>query len=195
MGTITSYTKARLDTLLGLKLDTAARGAANGVAPLGADNKVPAANLPTATATAAAFSGVRLRRSTAQSVPNTTDVIVSFDVEDYDTSGYHDPATNPSRITVPTTGYYRVWYYVQFPLNATGGRIAQVKVNNTGAPVVVTQQAGSNGFNNEMSGAVDIRLTAGDYIELGVYQNSGGALNLTSVAGAAPAFGATFLGS
>lgn len=42
----TTYTKTEVDTAVGAKLDADKVGAANGVAPLGSDSKVPAANLP-----------------------------------------------------------------------------------------------------------------------------------------------------
>ena len=42
----TTYTKTEVDTAVGAKLDADKVGSANGVAPLGSDSKVPAANLP-----------------------------------------------------------------------------------------------------------------------------------------------------
>lgn len=47
------------------------------------------------------FLGARLRRTTTQSIPSATATTILWDAEDFDTSGFHDNATNNSRITIP----------------------------------------------------------------------------------------------
>ena len=53
------------------------------------------------------FSGCRVYQSVLQTI-NTTATVVNFGAELFDTNSYHDNATNNSRITIPTSGYYTV---------------------------------------------------------------------------------------
>ena len=61
----------------------------------------------------AGFVGCSLYRTgTSQSYASNTNVIVTFNNEDYDTDGFHSNTTNTSRITIPTGkgGKYRFYY-------------------------------------------------------------------------------------
>lgn len=53
---------------------------------------------------------VRLTQQTAQSLASNTDVALTFGAssEEIDTNGFHDTATNTSRITPTVAGYYRL---------------------------------------------------------------------------------------
>jgi hypothetical protein len=125
---------------------------------------------------------VRMRQTAAQSIPNTTFTALTFGAEDFDTANGHDTVTNNSRYTFTKAGLW-VWNgKAAFTANATGQRAFLWKVNNvsfagsqTAWPAVaaVERQYVAVGF--------EWNFIVGDYIELCVYQDSGGALN-TSVA-------------
>jgi hypothetical protein len=82
-----------------------------------------AGGVPTWAAPAASgFNGARVYQANNHSyAPNTTTAL-TFDAEDYDTNTYHSNSTNPSRLTVPSTGYYRISCVYMFAyVNQTNG--------------------------------------------------------------------------
>jgi hypothetical protein len=138
-----------------------------------------------ASASGNSFSGVSLTRNSNSTVSNTTWTKVSFDIEQVDVNGYHDNTTNNTRITIPSGqgGYYLVTANVLFSGNATGGRVMSVTKNNAspGTSGTMSQEcAGVAAAPNGISSQMVFNLAAGDYIELQVYQNSGGNLTLYS---------------
>lgn len=115
--------------------------------------------------------------------------VVPFDTETYDTDSMHDLVTNTSRVTAQTPGRYEITAVVSFAGNATGDRRAQIRQNAAGAiggGTQVSQLAahpaavGASVLTTVELPARDIYLNAGDYVELFVWQNSGGALALTA---------------
>lgn len=126
------------------------------------------------------FVGVRGSRTAAQTgIVTATLTAISFNAADtYDTSAFHDPAgANPSRFVVPSgkDGYYAMHARVQWDTNNTGIRLAAIRLNGTtnldedevaafGSPV--------DGVTNEV--ATTFSLVATDYVEVMVYQTSGG---------------------
>lgn len=123
----------------------------------------------------------RARRTAVFSLANVTNHTILWDAEDYDTDGFHSTSSNTSRLTVPAGkgGLYSVGFSVDvaaganlasawITLNAGGTRFAWVQVPNMSQGVF-------------MQGSDFLGLNPGDYIETVVYQNSGGALNSTSV--------------
>ena len=64
----------------------------------------------TITAAAAAFSGARVYRTTAQTAIGASDTLtaVAFTAEEFDTDAYHDNATNNSRLTVNAAVYHEI---------------------------------------------------------------------------------------
>lgn len=132
------------------------------------------------TSTVAGASCRAYKSGPAQLVANTTFASITFDAEEYDDAAFHDNVTNPSRFVIPATGRYRVVAQVSFAPNSTGLRFVQIARN--GARVVVntmppdTSAAGSNRRMQVHAGV--LVLTAGDYIEVQFYQDSGGSLNV-----------------
>lgn len=100
---------------------------------------------------------------------------LTFNSERYDPNGMHDTGSNTSRITIPTTGYYSIGGNLAFAANAVGQRSIGIKVD--GATFIGVQYgtplSGAQWF---FSIATAYYLTAGQYVEMHVYQNSGGDL-------------------
>jgi hypothetical protein len=119
------------------------------------------------------FVGCRVYNSTTQTIAN-NGAILTFDSEEFDTSTIHDNSTNPTRLTIPTTGYWRVTVSGIFASNTTGLRGYKCLVNGT-------VQKGMN-RSNPSNGAViphcnwTLSLSATNYVEFFAYQNSGGDL-------------------
>jgi hypothetical protein len=118
-----------------------------------------------------------LMNSGSLTISNATWTKVTFDEEQFDTSAFHSTATNTSRITIPAGlgGKYVLHANVKWANNATGPRIVRYRINNT--TTIVTQEKSSAAeFSDQLSSVYE--LTAGDYVDLEVYQASGGNLTL-----------------
>ena len=149
-----------------------------------------------AAAAAASYKGVSLYASPDnQSLTNNTLTALTFNAELYDTDGFHDNATNNTRITIPAGlgGKYLVNGTVIYNTNGTGSRLAQLHKNgatiNDGADVIGNA---STYVGNIFSCVVS--LVATDYLELIVRQTSGGALDCYK-SQSKLAFTATYLGA
>lgn len=103
---------------------------------------------------------------------------VTWLLKDYDTDGYHSSGA-PTRFTVPAGlgGYYRLLGQVYWAGSSTGLRNIQFRKNGA------TTLRALDESNNPPSGAfsqsasMNLSLVAGDYLEMRIYQNSGGSLN------------------
>lgn len=117
--------------------------------------------------------------STTQSIPDNAFTAVVFDTDEYNIGGFHSTVSNTSRFPVPSSGHFMVSAIVSFRGNATGQRI--IKLVKTGADFPGNGYIlGNTGavFDTGLSFTVGINAIAGDYFEVQVYQNSGGALNI-----------------
>lgn len=143
------------------------------------------------------FSGVRVYKSTAQSCANATGVILTWENESYDTNGFHDNATNNSRITIPTgkAGYYYLTCTYQFAGNATGLRSASVKKNGTGGVFEYTMNNQGSTAGTSMTLNTVISAVVGDYFQVDAYQESGGSLNVIANNNGQSTFSMTYLGA
>lgn len=122
--------------------------------------------------------------TTDQSITTATHTALTLNAEDFDDQSYHDNATNNSRFTIPTTGRYRIDAQITYALNGTGDRGVVIWKNSiaTGTRVAHTFNKASSTVNHRahLSTGV-VALTAGDYIELGAYQDSGGNLDVKAL--------------
>jgi hypothetical protein len=109
---------------------------------------------------------------------------VPFDSESWDTAAMHSTITNTSRITVPAAGLYIVEGVICFAGNATGLRLAGLRVNSsaTNPPNWGSHYANNVGaaFPPHVPISATIKMAANDYVELVAWQSSGGNLNLAN---------------
>jgi hypothetical protein len=124
------------------------------------------------------FVGCSVTRTAAQSIANTTYTAIAFTTEDYDTDAIHDNSTNNTRLTVPSGkgGKWQITGPVTFA-NGTGYRIVRIYKNGVG---LISLSSAPTVSGDNTTGVVSnvFNLSAGDYLEVFVYQNSGGALNV-----------------
>lgn len=119
----------------------------------------------------------RLSHSTTQSITTGTDTGMSLNTEAADADGGHSTSSNTSRYAPQTAGVWDLNAAVPFAANATGKREAAFRVNGTtthhaaAIPAAVASRMCLN-----LSGKIP--LTVGDYVEVVVFQDSGGNLNL-----------------
>lgn len=124
--------------------------------------------------------GARAYNSTTQSIASgsgDTHTAATLNSEEFDTDGFHSTVTNTSRMTVPSgkAGKYRVRGMAFFEANATGIRSVCIAKNGTklrgsATRTLVPGSTGGISVWGEWVGD----LAVGDYVELMVYQTSGG---------------------
>lgn len=147
-----------------------------------------------------AWSGLTFPRCYAgyvvnsQTPTNASMTPVSFTAADlYDNFNGHSPSVNPTRITIDTTGWYLVFGYAQFAPNATGAR--ELYFRFVRSAVTTYLQLADSRFSGQASDAVRISLAApfelqaADYVEMVVFQRSGGGLILQDAGFGITAFG------
>jgi len=124
------------------------------------------------------FPTCKAIKATNYTLASGSDVALPFDGEEWDTNNMHDTSTNPSRITVPSGGYYFVSGVARFASSTTGGRQVAITVNG-GITYIQNKRGGTVGAGgtDEVPIAGVVKCNANDYIELHVYQDTGG--NLT----------------
>jgi hypothetical protein len=118
----------------------------------------------------------------ALSIPNSTDQVVGGSGVAYtelsDTLGWHNPSSNPTRITPTVAGTYRVTAWMVWATNVTGVRF--MNVSKAGAIITGTETA--PGLQGRGYGSVVLEVPMNgttDYLELTTRQSSGAALALT----------------
>jgi hypothetical protein len=130
--------------------------------------------------------GARATRTGAQSVSTATNTTIALDNETDDTDGFHDNSTNNSRLTVPASsglnGLYLIRYSVLF---AAGTQTTSAwVVKNGGATRYAWVQTPNDSVNGTLlSGSEVLGMADGDYVEMLVFQNSGGSINVMGNSG------------
>lgn len=119
----------------------------------------------------------RVYHSVAQSIANSTFVILNFDSENFDNDSIHDNVTNNSRLTCKTAGTYLIVAGVTFAAVAGGYRLVNIKKNGAANIAFENSQSISDAKANICTAIAS--LAVNDYVEVEVYQNSGGALNVS----------------
>jgi hypothetical protein len=169
---------AKGDLVGGTGADTFARLAvgANGTV-LTADS-VETTGLKWATPAGSSFVGAMARASGVQSISNATQTLINLaGTDEFDTDSIHDPSSNNTRMTIPAGkgGYYLVNAACPMEdIGASGNARLLIQVNGN------VKFSGFNGASdgcvgNTVSGIVSV--SAGDYIEMSIYQNGGTTTN------------------
>jgi hypothetical protein len=134
------------------------------------------------------YIGVRAYNVSPQSVADATAVALSLNAEqfDHDPNGsIHDaggvPVSNTA-VTIRTTGVYHLTGFVRFSPNTTGVRSASFRISGATTITQDLRDPTSGGNTTDIAIATAYLITTPDYVELVVYQSSGGALNVDSCA-------------
>ena len=121
-----------------------------------------------------------LVKAAAQSLPNNTITACAFDTENFDDGGWHDNATNNSRVTVDFTGRIRINGECYF--NPAAACVTRLYIYKNGSQVGtnISEQVLTGSTNITMQIDHEVTCTSGDYFELRAFQNSGSAVNITA---------------
>jgi len=143
------------------------------------------------------YKGVRLTASSDPSIANATFVATTWDTETYDTDSFHSTSSNTSRITIPTGlgGYYNIEIAINWAAAGSGAFYTSIYKN--GSLVSGTYGGYDTSQRSPMYYSSTLNLSAGDYIEAYVQQNSGGSKQYGSNANytGMSYFQATYLGA
>ena len=115
---------------------------------------------------------------------------MTFDTERFDPLDMHSATVNPSRITAPIAGAYLVDANVCFAASAAGDRDLEIKQNGT--TVSLLQQPNDGAARAScIHDSVQLKLNAGEYLELLPFTNEGSPK--IAVGFGEPAFAATWI--
>jgi len=131
-----------------------------------------------ATPTATGFtSRIRVKRSTTQSINDSTFTKIQFDSEDFDSLNEYDNATN-YRFTVTTTGYYLIYAKLEYE-SMNDGKIIRCAIYKNGTKIGREVIATAGVAVDFSVAATEIQfLSATDYIEIFTHHDQGVARNI-----------------
>lgn len=135
----------------------------------------------------------KLRRNTAQSIPNSAFTAISWNGIVMDTMGGF-PSGSSTAFTAPFDGIYEIAGHASFVTNATGQRQALFFHNGASTDTFVSMQAVATIGTRYALPNEFIELNAGDQIEMLQWQNSGAALDTESATGTRPTMTIRYLG-
>lgn len=114
-----------------------------------------------------------LIKTTAQSISNSTVTVVTFSSSDVDYDQLEMFDDSNDRIIIPSNGNYLVSASGRWDSDATGDRAIYIAVNGEYVTSVRVDSGTSIGHGT----SANLYLEQDDYVDLRVYQSSGGALN------------------
>lgn len=136
----------------------------------------------------------RAYHNAAQSPANNTETALALNSERYDTNSMHDTVTQNSRITFTTAGLYVVNGSASWAANATGVRQIGIRLGGVTYIAVELELTPGGTIVCQQTISTTYKFTAGQYVELVAYQNSGAALAVNSTGNYSPEFAATWVG-
>ena len=125
----------------------------------------------------------RYTRGSSQTIPNSSTTKVNFDVSDWDTNSAVTTGAG-WMFTAPEKGRYEISATVLFDDNATGHR--EISIFKGGALYLLadfTKSSGSATDDMLQVPATMVELDQGEFLDLRVFQNSGGNLDIDARAG------------
>lgn len=139
---------------------------------------------------------VRAYNSGNLSITNNLETLLTFDSERFDNNSMHSTSSNTGRLTATVAGTYVITATLTFASNVIGVRYAYIRLN--GATLIAITKlplAGQGGLNDWMGVATIYTLAASDYVEVVVFQNSGGSLNVINAGNYSPEFAMARVGA
>jgi len=127
-------------------------------------------------------------RSATQTIPTADGTALALNVELFDTDSMHDNATNNTRITFRTAGTYVVDLSSSWAADPAN---AYIKILKNGTSDLKLQQIVGDYRSMSLTAIRD--FVVGDYIEMIVFQNSGGDLATIAAAGKYSTFSAVWV--
>jgi hypothetical protein len=121
-------------------------------------------------------SAAHVTRAATQAITTAVETAISFDTEVRDDGGYW-VVGSPTRLTIPATGWYNLSGHTIWEANTTGIRYGALMKNGTDYLAYVSNGPHATNGNFRENLAINVYLTAGDYIEMKVTHDRGSNLN------------------
>jgi hypothetical protein len=138
---------------------------------------------------------LRLRANHGQFIPNAAWSSLSWNIEDYDTHGMYDVASNDKIVVCRRAGYYQVSAGWSIQGAVHGRRIISIWKNGAAEGIARTNWAPNPGGDDvgvECAGLVSMNV--GDWLEVAAWQNAvEGVVQVASAAHAQPVFNVHFV--
>lgn len=122
------------------------------------------------------WDSVRLSRSGNQTINTGSGALTTllFDTETFDSNTLHSTSSNTGRITIAVAGLYRLYAFIRWIASNTTG-ITEVTIRVNGTTVIdFDDQPSVTSVNRTQHLYTEYRLAVGDYVEVAVYQTTGG---------------------
>lgn len=106
-------------------------------------------------------------------------IFVAWDTDVLDTLGWHDPASNPTRITPTINGWYQVVSNIQFASQSGGRRWTSARLNGNSSTVYfgTVNNASTGGLGAQLVTEFPMNGTT-DYFEVTAGQDSGSTVGI-----------------
>lgn len=137
---------------------------------------------------AAGRSGANVFNSANLSIPNAADTVLTFNSETYDDAAFHSTSVNTGRLTAPATDDYWIGFLLRFASNGTGIREVTLRLNGATGIGYATYSSPTASASVTLTLNRPWSMTAGDYVEIVAFQNSGGALDINAAGSYSPHF-------
>src|SRR5205814_732345 len=136
-----------------------------------------------------AIPAARVYRSSTQNINSGAETALGFDSERFDTDAIHDLSTNVERLTAKTAGKCAISAHAEFLASAAGAqRYLGIRLNGT-TKIALDRHYGPNGtIPVTMHLYTEYLLILNDYVEAVVFQDTGGAINISQLANYSPEF-------
>jgi hypothetical protein len=144
-----------------------------------------------------AIPTVRAFRTTGQSiVSGASTASITMDAERYDIGDVHSTTTNAERLVAPVTGVYLITGFVRWGANAAGTRFIALHTSGVDGTWLATdwrQAAGGPSNITDQTVTTLTRLTAGQWVALQAYQDSGGPVLAGGISTGGPVLSMTWV--
>lgn len=138
--------------------------------------------------------GARVYNNASLLITTTFYTVLTFNSERYDTDEIHSMTTNPGRLTAKTPGVYAMHGQVIWASGSGTRRLLRIRYNGVTPIAEVEDQVVGGGAGTLQLVSCLYYLSANDYIELLVYQNTGGNLNVDVWPNQSPEFAMQLIG-
>ena len=136
--------------------------------------------------------GCKIYNTVSQTIFDGVPAYLTFNSEDYDTDGMHDPGVNPERITINTAGIYLITFHGHIQQNVNGERQADI-LRNTSI-IARSRQDAETLTPTYFNFTTIFQLTIGQYLRVRIFQDSGGDLAIATATYYTPYFMAQRIG-
>lgn len=132
--------------------------------------------------------GARVYHDANQSIPDNSVTELAFNSEVFDNDGIHNNSVNNERLICQTDGVYIIGANVDWAPNANDRRVILIYLD--GATLIGSVNMPTLGAvpSCRQSIVTVYPMVAGQYVSVSVYQNTGGALNITATTAFSPSF-------